>query len=38
MGAGQIPVQHHHVVTVDPDLGEDIVAIQNDVDCHAFSA
>jgi hypothetical protein len=36
--SGQVPVQHHHVVGVDLDLGESLAAVEDHVDGHPFPA
>ena len=36
--AGQVPVEHDHVVTGDREMLERVVAVQHDVDRHALAA
>ena len=38
VGAGQVAVEHHHVVVVDRQLRAGVVAVEGDVDGHAFPA
>jgi hypothetical protein len=38
VGAGQVAVEHHHVVAVDPQPGQGVVAVEGDVDGHTFPA
>jgi hypothetical protein len=38
VGAGQVPVQHHHVVPGDGDALERVVPVERDVDRHALPA
>ena len=38
VGAGEIPVQHHHVVTAGPQASQGVVAVQRHVDDHPVAA